>query len=51
VNILPINGTFEIIENNTIIVIGRISLSEQLTMQKCHKQIKLNNIEKTFTNK
>ncbi|CAF1431883.1 unnamed protein product, partial [Rotaria sordida] len=38
VNILPINGTFEIIKNNTIIVTGRISLNEQLTMQKFHKQ-------------
>ncbi|CAF3544138.1 unnamed protein product [Rotaria sordida] len=48
VNILPINGTFEIIKNNTIIVTGRISLNEQLTMQKFHKQIKLNNIEKNL---
>ncbi|CAF3883682.1 unnamed protein product, partial [Rotaria sp. Silwood1] len=48
VNILPTNGTFEITENNTIIVTGRISLSEQLTMQKFHKQIKLNNTEKNL---
>jgi fatty acid synthase len=43
VNILPTNGTFEIIENKTIIVTGRISLSEQLTMQQFHKQNDLNN--------
>ncbi|CAF5120428.1 unnamed protein product, partial [Rotaria magnacalcarata] len=42
VNILPTNGAFEIIENSTIIVTGRISQSEQLTMQKFHQQIKFN---------
>jgi fatty acid synthase len=46
VNILPTNGTFEIIENNTIIVTGKISLSEQLTMQKFHRKIQLNSNEK-----
>ena len=45
VNILPTNGTFEIIENNTIIVTGRISLSEQLTMQKFSKSNSLNTTE------
>ncbi len=48
VNILPNNGTFEIIENNTIIVTGKISLSEQLTMQKFHKQNVLNSNEKSL---
>ena len=46
VNILPTNGTFEIIENNTIIVTGKISLSEQLTMQKFHQKNQLNSNEK-----
>ncbi|UJR30710.1 hypothetical protein I4U23_018230 [Adineta vaga] len=45
VNILPTNGTFEIIENNTIIVTGRISPSEQLTMQQFYKQQSLNSKE------
>ena len=45
VNILPTNGTFEIIENNTIIVTGKISLSEQLTMQQFHKKNLLNSKE------
>ncbi|CAF3463515.1 unnamed protein product [Rotaria sp. Silwood1] len=48
VNILPTNGTFEIIENNTIIVTGRISLSEQLKMQKFHKQIKFDDTNKNL---
>ncbi|UJR12471.1 hypothetical protein I4U23_016646 [Adineta vaga] len=38
VNILPTNGLFEIIENHTIVVTGRISLSEQLMTQQFHKQ-------------
>ncbi|CAF3471296.1 unnamed protein product [Rotaria socialis] len=48
VNILPTNGTFEIIENNTIIVTGRISQSEQLTMQKFHQQMKINDNDKNL---
>lgn len=48
VNILPTNGTFEIIENNTIIVTGRISKSESLVMQKFHKQMSFNNTEPTL---
>jgi fatty acid synthase, animal type len=36
VNILSNSGQFEIIENNAIIVTGRISLSEQLMMQQYH---------------
>ncbi|CAF3963829.1 unnamed protein product [Rotaria sp. Silwood2] len=48
VNILPTNGAFEIIENNTIIVTGRISSSEQLTMQKFHKHMKLDDTEKNL---
>ena len=38
VNILPNNGLFEIIENNTVVVTGRISISEQLTMQQFFQQ-------------
>lgn len=45
VNILPNNGTFEITENNTIVVTGKISLSEQLTMQKFSKQQEINSKE------
>ncbi|CAF4521555.1 unnamed protein product, partial [Rotaria magnacalcarata] len=48
VNILPTNGAFEIIENSTIIVTGRISQSEQLTMQKFHQQIKFNDNDKNL---
>ena len=38
VNILPNNGLFEIIENHTVVVTGRISISEQLTMQQFFAQ-------------
>ncbi|CAF3688455.1 unnamed protein product [Adineta steineri] len=48
VNILPTNGTFEIIENNTIIVTGKISLSEQLTMQKFHKHDEINSKDNNY---
>ena len=42
VNILPGNGTFEIVENNTIVVTGKISSSEQLTMQQFHRPSSFN---------
>ena len=46
VNILPGNGLFEMVENNSIVVTGKISRSEQLTMQQFHQQISLNSTEK-----
>ena len=45
VNILPNNGLFEIVENNTVVVTGRISVSEQLTMQQFYSRTTFNKDE------